>query len=84
MNEIDTRGWPKKATNILEKFDGWVNHYVEVGTRPPLRLYTEDYQYIAENLKDTKQDITSATYRDHVLVDSATHLKPIKRRKKKT
>ena len=67
--EIDLSRLPKKATNILEKCDPYINHFNQRADKPKeIPLYLNQYRIIAEKLKEDNQDITERTYRGYLLV----------------
>ncbi|MFC1688084.1 hypothetical protein ACFL07_00305 [Pseudomonadota bacterium] len=67
--EIDKAGLPKLALSILEKCDPVIVHYNHARVSvEKIALYEKDYQFLAEKLRDHKQDINDLTYRGYRLV----------------
>jgi hypothetical protein len=67
--EIDCTKLPKRALNILEKCDPYINHFNRRPSKPnKIPLYEKDYILLAEKLKEDKQDITERTSRGYRLV----------------
>jgi hypothetical protein len=67
--EIDLSRLPKKATNILEKCDPYINHFNQRADKPnEIPLYSDQYRMLDEKLKEDNQDITDRTYRGYRLV----------------
>ena len=66
--EIDRTKLPKRALNILHKFDPYIDFMNRQEIKPPcLKIFPKDYVFLAEKLKDTKQDNRAATYRGYRL-----------------
>lgn len=66
--EIDLTQLPKRAKNILHKFDPYINFMNQQAIKPPsLKIFEKDYQFLAEKLQDTGQNINCATYRGYRL-----------------
>jgi len=71
-HEIDKAGLPKRALSILEKCDPLISHYNRACTGVErIPLYEKDFKFLAEKLKEHKQDINDRTYRGYRLVKYA-------------
>ena len=66
--EIDRKKLPKRALNILHKLDPYINFMNKRSSKPAsLKIYPKDFEFLAEKLKDTGQDIRFALYRGYRL-----------------
>ena len=66
--EIDRTKLPKRATNILHKLDRYIDFFNRQPSRPAsIKVYPKDFEFLAEKLKDTGQDIRFALYRGYCL-----------------
>jgi len=71
-DEIDKAGLPKRATNILEKFDSYISFMNQREPKPDkIPVYQKDYETLAEKLKADGQDIKNRLYRGYRLVRHA-------------
>jgi len=62
--EIDKAKLPKKALSILEKCDPLISHYERARTGVErIPLYDKDFKFLAEKLKEQKQNINDRLYR---------------------
>jgi hypothetical protein len=66
--EIDRKKLKKSALNILAECDKYINFFNQQAIQPPsIKIYQKKYKLLAENLKETGQDIRFAVNRGYRL-----------------
>lgn len=66
--EINCAKLPKRALNILKKYDAYIGFMSQRASRPDaIKIYPRDYEFLAEKLMEAGHNILTAAYRGYRL-----------------